>query len=801
MTDPLRDQLQSSLGTAYTLHRELGGGGMSRVFMADDIALGRPIVLKVLAPELAAGISAERFAREIRMAAALQQANIVPVHSAGTTANGLPYYTMPWVEGESLRHRTALGPMAQGEAISTLRDVARALAYAHARGIVHRDIKPENVLLSEGTAVVTDFGIAKAIDVSSAQPGEGSTSADTMHHPARTLTTAGVVIGTPAYMSPEQVTGETIDQRTDLYAWGLLAYELLTGHHPFAERMSPRDILVAQLSEVPSSAPLERAGVSAPLAALVLRCLEKDRALRPASAGEILTTLDGSERRDAGATPWLRSGLRGRRTIAAIAALVVLSAIVGLVLRAQHASTSASSLQSLAVLPFENIGGDSGDVYLAHGITNELSIALGRVPDIRIASGVSARVLQSRGLTATDLARTLDVQGVLSGTIRRAGGTLRVTAELVDARNGQRVWGDEFEESRTDVFVVEDKITQAIVSALRPRLTGGVALRAAKGRGTVDPEAYDLYLRGRYFWSLRSEAGMHRAIDYFERAAGRDSDYVLAISGLADAYAVSAFYSYVTPSEGYGRAKLLATRALRLDSTRAEPHASLGYVALYYDWNEPEAERQLQRAIQLDSTYATAYQWMGNYLIATSHPDEALASLKRAQRADPLNRVSVGAVCWGMVMVRQYRDALPQCGKAIELDSTFAVARLWRGQALEALGDTAAALAELETATRLSGRAAVFVAALAHANARFGDPTRARALVAEVTGPKQRYVPSYEVALAFAALGEKDQAIAWLERAYRERSHSMAFLRVDAGLDPLRNDSRFAQIVERTGLH
>ena len=790
MSDQLRDQLQSSLGTAYTLNRELGGGGMSRVFIADDTALGRPVVIKVLAPELAAGISAERFAREIRMAAALQQANIVPVHSAGTTADGLPYYTMPWVEGESLRHRTAHGPLTFGESISTLRDVARALAYAHAHGIVHRDIKPENVLLSEGTAVVTDFGIAKAIDVSAAPSGEAGES-----RPAHTLTTAGVAIGTPAYMSPEQVTGEAIDQRTDLYAWGLLAYELLTGQHPFGQKLTSREIYVAQLSERPPRAPLERARVPAPLATLVLRCLEKDRELRPASAGEILAVLDG---------PGMQHGASGNRKLRALAALAATGVVVAAIAVAARArnsgTTTASSLQSLAVLQFENIGGDSGDVYLAHGITNELSIALGRVPDIRVASGVSARVLQGRGLTAPDLARTLDVQGVLSGTVRRGGGRLRVTAELVDARNGERVWGDEFEESSTDVFVVEDKITQAIVAALRPRLAGGEALRVAQGRGTVDREAYDLYLRGRYFWSLRSETGMIRAINYFERAAGRDSDYVLAISGLADAYAVSAFYSYVTPSEGYGRAKALAARALRLDSTRAEPYASLGYVSLYYDWNEAAAERQLRRAIELDSTYATAYQWLGNYLIATNHPDEAIASLKRAQRADPLNRVSVGAVCWGMVMVRHYRDALAQCGQAIELDSTFAVARLWRGQALEALGDPAA-LPELETAARLSGRGAVFVAALAHAYAKTGDTRRARGLIAEVTGPKQKYVPSYEVALVYAALGEKDQAMTWLERAYRERSHSMAFLRIDAGLDPLRGDTRFAQLMERTGLH
>ena len=450
------------------------------------------------------------------------------------------------------------------------------------------------------------------------------------------------------------------------------------------------------------------------------------------------------------------------------------------------------AIRSIAVLFFENIGGDSSDAYLAHGITNELAVTLGRVPDIRVAPGVSARVLQSRGLTAVDLARSLAVQGVLTGSVRRGGERLRVTAELVDGRSA-----DQFEAGRADVFAVEDQITRAIGGALRPRLAGGVGPEVAAHRGTVDPEAYDLYMRGRYFWSLRSEDGMHRAIDYFGRAAGRDSDYVLAISGVADANAVSAFYSYVTPRDGYGRAKELARRALRLDSTRAEPHASLGYVALYYDWNRAEAERQLRRAIELDSTYANGFQWYGNYLIVQNRPDEAIASLRHAQRADPLNRVSVGAVCWGMVMLRRYRDAITQRGQAIELDSTFAVARLWKGQALDMLGDSGAEH-ELESAVKLSGRSAVFVAALAHAYARAGQQPRARALLVELTSPRQRYVPPYEIAEVYAALGSTSEAISWLERAYKERSHSIAFLRVDAYLDPLRGDPRFAALVARS---
>ena len=770
---------------------------MSRVFVATDEQLGREVVIKVLAPELAQGISAERFAREIRLAARLQEPHIVPVLAAGTTADGLPYYAMPFVRGESLRARIARGPLPLTEAVGVLRDVARALAYAHGQGVVHRDIKPENVLLNEGTAVVTDFGIAKAIVVSATHAPDGPAAGV----PGRTLTQFGMALGSPAYMSPEQAAGDAVDQRADLYAWGVMAFELLAGHHPFAGKTTAQQLFAAHLTEVASVAEMHDAGVPNALATLVMRCLEKEPARRPASVGELFATLDSIPSsptnmvsRQNAASPAFRRAL----PLLALGAALVVVAVVVARRRTEQASDS-DVIRSIAVLPFENIGGDSADAYLAHGLTDELIVALGTLPEMRVAPRVSAQVLHARGLTASDIARALDVQGVLAGTVRRAGDRLRVTSELVNGSTGRRVWSEQIEENRGDVFAVEDRITRAIVGAIRLRLTGSEMPRLAAARGTADAEAYDLYLRGRYFWSLRSEDGLRRAVDYFRRAAGRDSDYVLAISGLADAYAVSAFYSYVPPKEGFGRAKEFAQRALRLDSTRAEPHASLGYVALYYDWDWAEAERQFRRAIQLDSSYATAHQWYGNYHVAMNHPSEAIASLRRAQRADPLNRVAVGAVCWGLYMMRRYQEAVVQCGRAVELDSTFAPARLWGGQSLAMLGDTARGFRELDAAARLSGQSAAYVAAVAQFSATAGRVQRARALLADLTMPGHRYVPPYEIALVYAALGDRERAVKWLESAYRERSHSIAFLRVDPGLDPLRSDARFTALLERTG--
>ena len=796
MADPLLQRLQTSLGTAYTLERELGGGGMSRVFVAREEALQREVVVKVLTSDHVHEMSAERFAREIHVAARLQDPHIVPVLAAGTTSDGLPYYTMPFVRGQSLRARLGVGRVMLPEAVGILRDVARALSHAHAHGVVHRDVKPENVLLSDGTAVVTDFGIAKALADARTQgmPGRISTGA--------TLTEIGKSVGTPAYMSPEQAAGDVVDRRTDVYAWGLIAYELLAGRHPFASRLTSQQLLAAQISETPEREVMEEHGTPDSLADLVMRCLAKDPEQRPQSASELLAALNAIAS-DSFTTTARRPRARlSARWLVGIGLAIAAVGAFALVVRQRMSPSSGGSgagnaaIRSVAVLPFENIGGDSSDAYLAHGLTDELAVTLGTLPELRVAPRITSRVLHAKGATASEIARQLNVQGVLAGTVRRGGDRLRVTAELVNAATGERVWSEQFEEDRGDVFGVEDRVTRAIVSALRLRLAGGGAPQVTVARGTRDPEAYDLYLRGRYFWSLRSEESIRRAIDYFTRAAGRDSDYVLAISGLADAYAVSAFYSYVPPMEGYGRAKTLARRALRLDSTRAEPHASLGYVALYYDRDWAEADQQLRRAIRLDSNYATAHQWYGNYLVAMNQPEAAVASLRRAQHADPLNRVSVGAVCWGMNLLREYREALAQCGRALEIDSTFALAWLWRGQSSSMLGDTVAAFRDLEHGARLSHRGAVFVAALAHAQARAGHPARARELLGELAAGG-RYVPPYEVALVHAALGERAQALGLLERAYTERTPSIVFIRVDPALDPLRGEARFKALLER----
>src|SRR5688572_7325856 len=455
MPSDLQNLLQTALGSAYHVEREIGVGGMSTVFAAIETSLGRRVAIKVLQPELVAELSTDRFAQEVRFAARLQQANIVPLLSAGE-AGGFSYYTMPLVDGSSLRARVASGatvPLA--EAISILKDVARALAYAHSSGVVHRDIKPDNILLSGGTAVVTDFGIARAMDAARSE-----TSTDL------TITEAGVSIGTPGYMAPEQVAGEQVDSRADIYAWGVVAWELLATRHPFASRTTRQAMLAAHLTEEAPSIETH-AKVPPAVAALVMSCLNKVPERRPQTASEILAVLD------AAATPVptaSAASTASKRIASVVAGLAVVAAVVFLVPRLRDRGApadTAGTLPSIAVLPFENIGGDTAQEYFADGMTDELATALGRLPGLRVAARSSAyRYKGRRDIDPREVGNELGVRYLLSGSVRRTGEQIRLSAQLVESSGAVEIWSDSYVRRADDVLALQDSLTMAITSAL-----------------------------------------------------------------------------------------------------------------------------------------------------------------------------------------------------------------------------------------------------------------------------------------------------------------------------------------------
>ncbi|HEY0241752.1 MAG TPA: serine/threonine-protein kinase, partial [Gemmatimonadaceae bacterium] len=505
----LRDNLTREISGSYAIERELGGGGMSRVFLATETQLDRKVVIKVLPENVAAGISAERFRREIQLAAKLQHSHIVPVLTAGEVL-GRPYFTMPFIDGESLRQRLdRVGELPLAEALRLLREVASALAYAHKHGIVHRDIKPDNVMIGDEFALVTDFGVAKALNASAVDSA------------APVVTTGSIIIGTPAYMSPEQATADpSVDHRADIYSFGILAYEVLTGNTPFQGR-STQALLAAHAIEAPEPILNRRPNLAPWLATIVMQCLEKRPADRPQSGAELFHLLQQSdELTRSGSTlqpPATGLSRRVKYSLAVVAVLAAAAVVYALMPRGT-ATAGDGEIRSVAVLPLVNVGGTSQDEYFSDGMSDELANALNKIPGLRVASRTSSYTFKGRkDVDVEEIGRRLNVEAVLEGTVRRAGGRLRVTGQLTSTRDGLSLWSDSYERTTNDVFAVQEEIARSIARALEVRLTQKQG-DAKLSSGTQNVTAYDAYLRGRYFWNARGVDNLRRAITHFNNA-------------------------------------------------------------------------------------------------------------------------------------------------------------------------------------------------------------------------------------------------------------------------------------------
>jgi serine/threonine-protein kinase len=760
VSDALRQQLQTSLGGAYTIARELGGGGMARVFVARDEALGREVVVKVLAPELTQELSVERFAREIRLAAALQAPHIVPVLTAGTTSDGLPYYTMPFVAGENLRARIARGALSVAESVGILRDVATALEHAHGQHVVHRDIKPENILLSGRSAVVTDFGIAKALEASK-------------RHDAGTLTQAGSSIGTPAYMAPEQALGDAVDARADLYAWGVVAYELLAGRPPFVES-SIQKLIMAHVMEEPT--PLLRVAPHVPvaLATLVERCLAKDPDGRPADAAELIAGLESN----GAATP---------------------AAPLHRASKMQVATTPAGAMPAVAVLPFANLSSDPENEFLSDGITDEIIYTLGRIDGVRVAGRTSCFALKGQTLDPASVGRRLDVTSVVDGSVRRSGNRVRVLAELVNPTAGYQLWSERYDRELSDVFALQEEIARAIASALRVRLGAGTEARVA-APPTSDAGAYELYLRGRHSSGLRTTAASHDAVKLLEEAVARDPGFARAWAALADANLAAPVYSGAAPSVAWPRARDAIHRALALDSKLAEAHTALAYGTMLYEWDWATAESEFERAIASNASYATAHHWYADFLAGRGRLDEALREMQRARDLDPLSPIINVELAWILGMVRRGDEALEQVSQVVRADPGFAHGYLVLGLVREGRGEHADAIEALEKALALGGFHSIAHGALICAHAANGGRPVAERLHAELEARATReHVAPFAFALAHTGLGDHSAAFDWLEKGIAERDELLAENFFDPLFDPLREDARYAAVVQRLG--
>jgi serine/threonine-protein kinase len=794
-----------SLAERYPVSRELGRGGMAVVYLARDVKHGRDVAVKIIRPELSAAMGRERFLREIAIAAQLHHPNIVPLYDSGE-ADGLLYYVMPYEPGHSLRDRLARdGPLPVDDAINMLRDICDALAYAHERGIVHRDVKPDNVLVTGRHAMVTDFGVAKAMSDSTRD--------------SATRTTLGIVLGTPAYMAPEQIVADPqVDHRADIYAVGALAFELLTGRPPFGG--DAQSVLSSHLTQPPPPVATLRPDVPQALSDCITKCLAKQREDRWSSADELRHCLEqvdsstgGSHAASASAANAggisAEHGLRRRTVMRTLLAAGVLALVIGagwMMRTKRHESAArqpapsavaASRPPAIAVLPFENLG-PADQEYFAVGMTDEIASRLSAVSGLGVVASRATRRYAGTRRSMRDVGRELGVDYVLVGSVRWNGPTsrqVRITLELLRALDERQLWSTTYDRVIDDVFDVQSDIAGQVVDKLGVTLAQGERQRLS-ARPASNHEAYALYLKGRYYLNKRTERDVQLALDYFHQATDVDPAYSLAWVGIADTWIARGWYSRLAPRETFPQAKQAVLRALQFDSTLAEAHASLGHIHLEYDYDWVAAEREYRRAIALNPTYAIAHHWYGGFLSAMGRHAEALQQAQTARSLDPLSPIIQTWVGLRYYFAGQNDHAIAEFRKALEIDRNFAPAHWHLGMAYEETGQYAEGVAEAERALALDPGSLLYLASVGYAYARAGRAREARATLARLTdASRTRHVSAYHVAVIHVALGDTAAALDGLERALAERSPWIGYLNVDPRAAPLRSHPRFRSLV------
>jgi serine/threonine-protein kinase len=740
-------QLTAALADRYRIEREIGRGGMATVYRAHDVKHDRNVALKVLHPDLASSLGVERFLAEIKTTARLQHPHILPLYDSGEAVGDL-FYVMPFVEGESLRQRLDREKQLQvDDAVRLIAEVADALAYAHAQGVVHRDIKPENIMLASGHALVADFGIARAVTVA------GSVR----------ITASGMTLGTAAYMSPEQAAGgENTDARSDIYSLGCVFYEVLAGHPPFSGA-SPAAIIEQRFMQTAPSVIVQRTKVPHWI----------DAAIRTAMAPEPKDRYQSAARfADALSSPGVTS------------------------------ENGDEARKSIAVLPFANMSNDVDAEFFSDGIAEELLNALVRLPGLRVIAQTSSFAFKGQNVDVRDVGRRLGVGMVLEGSVRKAGNRLRITVQLVDASQGHQLWSERYDREMQDVFEVQDEITAAIRDALSEKLLG-IGIVRPQAKPAIDPETYELFLRGRFFVAKRAE-GMQKGMELLGQVVARAPTYAPAYAELATAYSILTMYCAVPPRMGWVKARELAQAALQLDPTLARAHAELGNVSFWFDWDWKAARKSFEKAVALDPNDSWVNVLLGHYLSSLGQHDEAVARCNQAKALDPLNPSVSTSLALCQFVARRHATAVAVCDDVTSLDPTYSEAHRIKGQALRELKQFDAARVATNAAVARSGSHPWAIGNVGMLDAAIGRTAEARAVAAGMIARHAKsvppLVPPLAIALVYAQLHDADGYFEWMEKSLEARDGWLTMLRAEACYDPFRGDPRQDALIARVGI-